>query len=165
MGNCPPSGGGTDDGGGGGDGDNDDNNDHDDDDDSDDDDDDKTSTTCTTTYTATYESVFCSVTKGADTDTPPEESDCSTLAYTTSTSCETITGSTTTTLIPQETEVKCTPDTCGGNGAECPVEKRDSRLRKRMRAYPEDDPEPGDWSDPAMYGGDTKKFMRGGKRP
>ncbi|SPO06177.1 uncharacterized protein DNG_08866 [Cephalotrichum gorgonifer] len=126
--------------------------------------DEPTSTTsCTATVVAAYESVFCSVTEVAGARKHrmrrEELTDCSTLAYTTTTACETVAGSTTTTIFPQETDRRCTPDTCGGGS--CPVEKRDLELYKRMRPWPEESPAENTWADPADYGGNTQEFMRG----
>lgn len=126
------------------------------------DEDENSTTSCSITVTATHESVFCSVTEDANARhrvRRQDEPGCSTLAYTTVVDCETIAGSTTTSFIPQETAIRCSPETCGDS---CP-EKRDSHLAKRMRPFRPEEPEENTWPDPSMYGGDTQKFMRTGR--
>lgn len=123
---------------------------------------------CTETLTATYISVFCSVTKDSnDVDKRRAPSTgCSTLAYSTSTACESLQGSTTTTTLPEEIgDVLCTPKTCGSGLCELSPSKRNEAQKRAPQAIVE--PEPGDWYDPVNYGKDDRKnkklFMRGGK--
>lgn len=120
-----------------------------------------TGTSCTTTVTATFESVFCSVTEPADAKRRRQEgTSCSTLAYSTITACSSAVGSTTTTFLPQETDfVLCSPETCGGDS--CPSLKRG--IEKRAPPPRDSEPAANTWADPSNYGGDQKKFIRGGK--
>jgi hypothetical protein len=84
IGNCPP---------------NEKGNDQEDEDDEDEEEEKETSS-CSTTITATYASVFCTITRnaqGSDDVHQKREEGCSTLEYSTITACETAAASTTTT--------------------------------------------------------------------
>ncbi|KAK7927317.1 hypothetical protein PG985_004315 [Apiospora marii] len=124
----------------------------------------QSSTSCTTTLSATYASVFCSVTATAvpghgERDRRRQQSTgCSTLAYSTGTACDTLLASTTTALLSEET--LCSPNNCGA--VSCGLGKRFSQqLKKRGAPARDSQPELNKWSDPLNYNGDRKKFIRG----
>jgi hypothetical protein len=117
---------------------------------------------CSTTVTATYVSVFCTVTQepGAAQRRAEEQPGCSTLAYSSITACEHVAGSTetiTSTIVPEETGL-CSPDTCGANG--CAISKRGDLFKRILSRISE--PEPGDWAEAKNYDDDTDKMVAGG---
>ncbi|KAK7958472.1 hypothetical protein PG988_013320 [Apiospora saccharicola] len=91
---------------------------------------------CTTTVSATYESVFCSVTVNAGSGQNEgnrgrqEPTGCSTLAYNPGTACNTLSASTATLLLSEET--LCSPDNCGASS--CARGKRSLQQVKKRAA-------------------------------
>ncbi|TDZ35662.1 hypothetical protein C8035_v007128 [Colletotrichum spinosum] len=189
IGSCPADkggggGGGGGDGDGDGDGDDDDDNDDDDDgddddegddDDGDDDDDDEeektssaeptsTSSSCTTVVTATYQSVFCSVTVTQASGVQQGQQSsaaCVTSAYTTVTGCSATPVRTTVTATATEVvdwqELICDPRRCGAF-CELPSQPEPEMppsggVQKRGRVRE------GKWGDPEDYQNNIEKFM------
>lgn len=117
---------------------------------------------CSSTITATYVSIFCTVTE--EPDVPQRRDDekpgCSSRAYSSIMACEDVQGSTTTTTTtvrPEKTEL-CMPDTCGAAG--CSIVKRGDIFKRAPPRISE--PEPGNWAEPMNYGGNTDNLVAGG---
>lgn len=127
----------------------------------------QSSSTCTTTVSATYASVFCSVMttagsrQGRENRRRQQSTGCSTIVYSTGTACNTLSPSTDTSFLPEETW--CSPNNCGASS--CARGKRSLQQQLKKRAVPARDrqPEANKRSDPRNYNGDQKKLIRGGK--
>ncbi|OIW23745.1 hypothetical protein CONLIGDRAFT_673949 [Coniochaeta ligniaria NRRL 30616] len=130
----------------------------------------KPSTACSVTVAATHESVFCSVTTQTSVSNESlsrrqgEQTECSTLAYHTVTRCSVVASSTTTTSTTTlEPPPRCTLDTCGSSTTRAAI-RRDTGLIKQVNEpvpIRESQPQANTWADPANYGGDKSRFMRG----
>jgi hypothetical protein len=121
-----------------------------------------TSSTCTVSVTATYESVFCSVTTsladsaaaqdvGAYRRRQDQPTGCSTIAYSTVSGCSAVGTTTTTTATETPSVYYCSPDTCGSDPDSC-SEARIKRIERDTAAPPDRVRQPpyGTWADPSV---------------
>ncbi|RYP89585.1 hypothetical protein DL770_004306 [Monosporascus sp. CRB-9-2] len=124
-----------------------------------------TSSPCTETITATYQSVFCTVTASVTLPGVQRREECSSLVYSTVIGCaaSNTATTTTTTVSPSITpwDETCSPETCGS----CSGSDSDNlSLQKRLF---EDSPkrskvvQRGAWAEPADYDGGVEAFFRG----
>ncbi|RYP50148.1 hypothetical protein DL768_004265 [Monosporascus sp. mg162] len=144
------------------------------------------SSPCTETITATYQSVFCTVTASATLPGVQRREECSSVIYTTAIGCaiSNTATTTTTTVSPSITpwDEMCSPETCGScshsdtdKAEDLPPKAHDEQdleqaqdtrglLQKRQW---EDAPkrsrevQRGEWAEPADYNGDVEAFFRG----
>jgi len=114
---------------------------------------------CSATITATFKSVFCTVTGDAGAVARRQEGQgCSTLEYSTVTGdCSLTPSATTTTTTVRPTHVGCSPDNIGCGGA-C---RRAVEIAKRAAPPRSSEPGAGKMAGPENYGDNIQNFMRG----
>lgn len=116
-------------------------------------------TSCSVTMTAVQQSVFCTVTASSGEHPAAASAECSTATYKTTTACETVYGSTyssISTVSPAESQL-CRPDSCGGGT--CNVSGKELVKRAPIRLT---QPQAGFWVEPENYGGNIDNFVAGG---